>query len=85
MQMITPDLLKSLVIKCLGSGFPSCKLPSMTGTRKGSNLSIYSFFGTLFPLFGCLAASATQGIWGEAIWNPRKSKSPAPSPLFHHY
>ncbi|KAH7204754.1 NCS1 nucleoside transporter [Fusarium oxysporum] len=28
------------------------------------------FFGTLFPLFGCLAASATQGIWGEAIWNP---------------
>ncbi|SPJ76013.1 related to uracil permease [Fusarium torulosum] len=28
------------------------------------------FFGTLFPLFGCLAASATQGIWGEPIWNP---------------
>ncbi|CAN8101811.1 unnamed protein product [Discula destructiva] len=27
-------------------------------------------FGTLFPLFGCLAASATQGIYGEAIWNP---------------
>ncbi|KAI9164050.1 hypothetical protein HJFPF1_05685 [Paramyrothecium foliicola] len=28
------------------------------------------FFGTLFPLFGCLAASATQGFWGEAVWNP---------------
>ncbi|KAJ4417496.1 hypothetical protein N0V82_006160 [Gnomoniopsis sp. IMI 355080] len=27
-------------------------------------------FGTIFPLFGCLAASATQGIYGEAIWNP---------------
>lgn len=28
------------------------------------------FFGTLFPLFGCLAASATGQIYGEAIWNP---------------
>ncbi|KAK0391327.1 hypothetical protein NLU13_0828 [Sarocladium strictum] len=28
------------------------------------------FFGTLFPLFGCLAASATQSFWGEAVWNP---------------
>ncbi|KAJ4385736.1 hypothetical protein N0V93_010166 [Gnomoniopsis smithogilvyi] len=27
-------------------------------------------FGTLFPLFGCLAASATQEIYGQAIWNP---------------
>ena len=27
-------------------------------------------FGTILPLFGCLASSATQGIWGEAIWNP---------------
>jgi NCS1 family nucleobase:cation symporter-1 len=32
----------------------------------------YRLFGTLFPLFGCLAASATQSFWGEAIWNPRK-------------
>ncbi|KAL3422118.1 NCS1 nucleoside transporter [Phlyctema vagabunda] len=27
-------------------------------------------FGTIFPLFGCLASSATQKIYGEAIWNP---------------
>lgn len=27
-------------------------------------------FGTILPLFGCLASSATQGIWGEAYWNP---------------
>ncbi|KAH6954457.1 NCS1 nucleoside transporter [Fusarium avenaceum] len=35
----------------------------------GQWFSIISF-GTLFPLFGCLAASATQAIWGEPIWNP---------------
>lgn len=33
----------------------------------------HSIFGTILPLFGCLAASATQGLYGEAIWNPRKS------------
>lgn len=27
-------------------------------------------FGTIMPLFGCLASSATQQIYGEAIWNP---------------
>lgn len=27
-------------------------------------------FGTVMPLFGCLTSSATQGIYGEAIWNP---------------
>ncbi|OJJ43053.1 hypothetical protein ASPZODRAFT_136596 [Penicilliopsis zonata CBS 506.65] len=27
-------------------------------------------FGIFMPLFGCLASSATQGIYGEAIWNP---------------
>lgn len=26
--------------------------------------------GTIMPLFGCLASSATMGIYGEAIWNP---------------
>jgi NCS1 family nucleobase:cation symporter-1 len=29
-----------------------------------------TFFGTIMPLFGCLVSSATQGIYGEAIWNP---------------
>jgi NCS1 family nucleobase:cation symporter-1 len=29
-----------------------------------------TFFGTILPLFGCLVSSATQGIYGEAIWNP---------------
>ncbi|OIW34157.1 NCS1 nucleoside transporter [Coniochaeta ligniaria NRRL 30616] len=28
------------------------------------------FMGTLFPLFGCLTASATQAYFGEAVWNP---------------
>jgi len=28
------------------------------------------FFGTLFPLFGCLSASATSTVYGEPIWNP---------------
>ncbi|KAF2094737.1 NCS1 nucleoside transporter family protein [Rhizodiscina lignyota] len=28
------------------------------------------FFGTIMPLFGCLVSSATQQIYGEAIWNP---------------
>lgn len=27
-------------------------------------------FGAIMPVFGCLASSATQGIYGEAIWNP---------------
>ena len=27
-------------------------------------------FGTILPLFGCLASSATQQIYGVAIWNP---------------
>lgn len=27
-------------------------------------------FGILFPLFGCLSASATMKVYGEAIWNP---------------
>ncbi|KAF5852319.1 hypothetical protein GGP41_007781 [Bipolaris sorokiniana] len=27
-------------------------------------------FGTLMPLFGCITASATQSIYGKAIWNP---------------
>ncbi|KAJ9207699.1 hypothetical protein DTO021D3_3164 [Paecilomyces variotii] len=27
-------------------------------------------FGTVMPLFGCLASSATMGIYGEALWNP---------------
>lgn len=26
--------------------------------------------GTILPLFGCLTSSATQGIYGQAIWNP---------------
>lgn len=26
--------------------------------------------GSIMPLFGCLAASATQKIWGEPAWNP---------------
>ncbi|KAF4554503.1 Permease-like protein 1 [Elsinoe fawcettii] len=26
--------------------------------------------GTILPLFGCLTSSATQGIYGTAIWNP---------------
>ncbi|GFF53816.1 nicotinamide riboside transporter 1 [Aspergillus udagawae] len=26
--------------------------------------------GTIMPLFGCLVSSATQQIYGEAIWNP---------------
>jgi len=30
------------------------------------------FAGTLFPLFGCLTASATQAYFGEAVWNPRE-------------
>lgn len=29
--------------------------------------------GTIFPLFGCLTASATQSRFGEAVWNPRMS------------
>jgi cytosine/uracil/thiamine/allantoin permease len=29
------------------------------------------FAGTIFPLFGCLTASATQAYLGEAVWNPR--------------
>jgi nucleobase:cation symporter-1, NCS1 family len=28
------------------------------------------FFGTIMPLFGTLAASATARIYGDAIWNP---------------
>ncbi|KAK2042610.1 NCS1 nucleoside transporter [Colletotrichum somersetense] len=28
------------------------------------------FFGAIFPIFGCLAASATGVIYGEPIWNP---------------
>ncbi|KAB5518081.1 NCS1 nucleoside transporter [Coniochaeta sp. 2T2.1] len=28
------------------------------------------FLGVLFPLFGCLTASATQAYFGEAVWNP---------------
>ncbi|KZT20833.1 NCS1 nucleoside transporter family protein [Neolentinus lepideus HHB14362 ss-1] len=28
------------------------------------------FFGTVMPLFGCLASSATVAIYGEALWNP---------------
>ncbi|KAK2055683.1 NCS1 nucleoside transporter [Colletotrichum caudatum] len=28
------------------------------------------FFGAVFPIFGCLAASATGVIYGEPIWNP---------------
>lgn len=28
------------------------------------------FFGTIMPLFGCLASSATQGLYGTALWNP---------------
>ncbi|RKU47066.1 hypothetical protein DL546_009025 [Coniochaeta pulveracea] len=27
-------------------------------------------FGALFPLFGCLTASATQAALGEPVWNP---------------
>lgn len=27
-------------------------------------------FGVMFPLFGCLTASATQAALGEAVWNP---------------
>jgi len=27
-------------------------------------------FGTIMPLFGCLTSSATQKLYGEAIWNP---------------
>ena len=27
-------------------------------------------FGALMPTFGCLTSSATQAIYGEAIWNP---------------
>lgn len=35
----------------------------------GQWFSILSL-GTLMPLFGCLASSASQGLYGEAIWNP---------------
>ncbi|KAK4098171.1 NCS1 nucleoside transporter, partial [Parathielavia hyrcaniae] len=28
------------------------------------------FLGALFPLFGCLTASATQAYFGVAVWNP---------------
>ncbi|KAK4895253.1 hypothetical protein LTR27_006596 [Elasticomyces elasticus] len=27
-------------------------------------------FGAIMPIFGCLAASSTQAIYGEALWNP---------------
>ena len=27
-------------------------------------------FGALMPTFGCLTSSATQALYGEAIWNP---------------
>ncbi|KAL2007498.1 hypothetical protein VTN00DRAFT_8936 [Thermoascus crustaceus] len=27
-------------------------------------------FGAIMPFFGCLASSATMGIYGEALWNP---------------
>ncbi|KAK4541945.1 hypothetical protein LTR36_007309 [Oleoguttula mirabilis] len=27
-------------------------------------------FGAIMPVFGCLTSSATQRIYGEAIWNP---------------
>ncbi|KAK3071663.1 hypothetical protein LTR53_008236 [Teratosphaeriaceae sp. CCFEE 6253] len=27
-------------------------------------------FGAIMPVFGCLAASSTQAIYGEALWNP---------------
>ncbi|TVY78355.1 Transporter aclS [Lachnellula suecica] len=35
----------------------------------GQWFSIMSF-GTVMPLFGCLTSSATQALYGEAIWNP---------------
>lgn len=35
----------------------------------GQWFSILSF-GTVLPLFGCLTSSATQKLYGEAIWNP---------------
>ncbi|KAK0253356.1 hypothetical protein LTS09_011500 [Friedmanniomyces endolithicus] len=27
-------------------------------------------FGAIMPVFGCLAASSTQAIYGKALWNP---------------
>lgn len=35
----------------------------------GQWFSILSF-GTILPLFGCLTSSATQQLYGTAIWNP---------------
>jgi NCS1 family nucleobase:cation symporter-1 len=35
----------------------------------GQWFSILSF-GTIMPLFGCLTSSATQKLYGQAIWNP---------------
>lgn len=30
----------------------------------------FIIIGSIMPLFGCLTSSATQAIYGEALWNP---------------
>lgn len=47
-----------------------CRFARSPGDQVFGQYFSIIFLGTFMPFFGCLASSATQSIYGEAIWNP---------------